>query len=189
MMIHEWRSYRLKPGATSAYLTMFADEGLPLVTRHLPLMGYWLGETGPLNTLYHLWSYADWSEREACRASLANETAWVEGFIPRAFALVDEQHTCLLATTATSPAFAQALARRRNRHHARSSDTALFAPACAGLVSGDAMEHSVAVWRVISGAPDGPVSLLPRAADPVLRDLGTEPIRHLILRPLAFSPL
>lgn len=189
MMIHEWRSYRLKPGATSAYLTMFAAEGLPLVTRHLPLMGYWLGETGPLNTLHHLWSYADWSEREACRTSLATEEAWVEGFIPRAFALVEEQNTCFLAMTATSPSFTQALARRRDGHNARSLDTPLFASACAGLVSGDAVEHAVAVWRIMSGAQDGPISLLPRASEPVFQDPGTKKTSHVVLRPLSFSPL
>ena len=32
-MIHEWRSYRLKPGAASDYLTLLADQGLPFVTR------------------------------------------------------------------------------------------------------------------------------------------------------------
>ena len=187
-MIHEWRSYRLKPGAASEYLALLADEGLPLVTRHLPLAGYWLGETGPLNTIHHLWSYADWAEREACRTSLATEEAWVKGFIPRAFALVEEQQNRLLRLTATSPAFDAAIAPRRNPHPARRPGDPLFAPACATLVEGTAVEGAVAAWEVLSGMTAGPISLLPRSADP----LPSEPqsgASHIVLRPLAFSPL
>jgi NIPSNAP. len=187
-MIHEWRTYRLKAGAASEYLTLFADEGLPLVSRHLPLMGYWLGETGPLNTLYHLWSYVDWSEREACRASLATEEAWVKGFIPRAFALVEEQHNRFFTATATSPVFAEALSRRHMPLPARSEGAPLFAATCAGLVIGGAADDAVAVWDAVTGDRGGPVSLLQRSVDPVPH-AGSIAGSHIILRPLAFSPL
>ena len=104
-MIHEWRSYRLKPGAAADYLGLLADEGLPLVTRCLPLMGYWLGETGPLNTIHHLWAYQDWAEREALRAELATDEGWTRGFIPKAFALVEEQGNRFLRLERSSPDF------------------------------------------------------------------------------------
>lgn len=187
-MIHEWRSYRLKPGAAADYLALLADEGLPLVTRHLPLTGYWLGETGPLNTIHHLWSYAGWAEREACRAALATEEAWVKGFIPRAFALVEEQCNRFLRLTASSPVFDAALARHRQPHPARVAGAPLFAGECAALVTGLAVPDAVAVWEAVSGEPAGPLSLLPRGADPV----PAEPFSgagHVVLRPLAFSPL
>ena len=187
-MIHEWRSYRLKPGAASAYLTLLADEGLPLVTRHLPMTGYWLGETGPLNTIHHLWSYADWAEREACRASLATEEAWVKGFIPRAFALVEDQENRFLRLTTSSSAFDDALRHRRDQHPARQPGAPLFAPSTSGLVMGLAVNGAVAVFDVLSGAPSGPLSLLPRGDNPV----PAEPVSgagHIVLRPLAFSPL
>jgi len=188
-MIHEWRSYRLKPGAAGDYLALLADEGLPLVTRHLPLAGYWLGETGPLNTIHHLWSYADWAEREACRASLATEAAWVEGFIPKAFALVEEQENRFLHTLASSPAFDAVVAGRQKLHPARTAGAPLFAPACATLVSGKEADGAVATWTVISGRADGPLSLLPRGSDPIPSRPLAERSSHIVLRPLAFSPL
>ncbi len=187
-MIHEWRSYRLKPGAASTYLAFLADEGLPLVTRHLPMTGYWLGETGPLNTIHHLWSYADWAEREACRATLATEEAWVKGFIPKAFALVEDQENRFLRNTTSSACFDEVLRNRRNPHPAREPGAPFFAPSPSALVTDLAVNGAVAVFNVLSGAPFGPLSLLPRGADPV----PAEPISgasHIVLRPLAFSPL
>src|SRR5690606_30450046 len=150
-MIHELRSYRLKPGAAVAYLTLLADEGLPLVTRHLPLVGFWLGETGPLNMLYHLWVYADWAEREAARAGLAAEDGWVNGFIPRAFPLVEEQENRLMRIERSSPAHDAALAARKAAHPARRPGAPLFAPDCAALVKGAAPEGAIASWQVLSG--------------------------------------
>ncbi|MGV8939281.1 MAG: NIPSNAP family protein [Allorhizobium sp.] len=187
-MIHEWRSYRLKPGAASAYLTLFADQGLPLVTRHLPLMGYWLGETGPLNTLYHLWSYADWAEREACRASLATEEAWVKDFIPKAFAMVEEQQNRFLKTNKSSAQFDVQLTGRRSTRDAREEGAPLFAAGCAGLVSGPPPADAVVAWEMLSGEPMPGLSLLPRSADPV-PGIPLSGAGHIVLRPLGFSPL
>lgn len=188
-MIHEWRSYRLKPGAAPDYLSLLADEGLPLVTRHLPLAGYWLGETGPLNTIHHLWTYSDWAERETCRASLATEAGWVKGFIPKAFAMVEEQQNRFLRLAASSPVFDAAVAARRNPHSPRIPGSPLFAPTCCALVSGTIAEPSVAVWDVLSGAGSGPFSLLPRGTDPVPATPPAAGSGHIVLRPLAFSPL
>lgn len=187
-MIHEWRCYRLKAGAAPDYLALLADEGLPLVTRHLPLMGYWLAETGTLNTIHHLWSYADWAERESCRAALAAEEAWVRGFVPKAFALVEEQRNRLLKITRTSPAFEAALGSRRTQRPARAAGAPLFATDCATLSSGRTASGAVAVWEAVSGEPAPLLSLLPRTADPV----PSEPLSgagHVVLRPLCFSPL
>ncbi|MFT4149921.1 MAG: NIPSNAP family protein [Paracoccaceae bacterium] len=185
-MIHEWRSYRLKPGAAGDYLALLADEGLPLVTRHLPLTGYWLAETGALNTIHHLWSYAGWAEREAARAALAHEEEWVKGFIPRAFALVQAQENRFLRLDRSSATFDAALAARRRVHPARRPGTPLFAADCAGLVTGAAPMDAVAVWTPASGDPQ-PMALLPRGADPV--PAKPLPGAHVVLRPLAFSPL
>lgn len=187
-MIHEWRSYRLKPGAATHYLTLFAERGLPLVTRHLPLMGYWLAETGPLNVIHHLWSYADWSEREACRATLAGEEEWVKGFIPAAFALVEEQQNSILSLRAGSPAFETVLSRRRDAHAARAPGAPLFARECAALLMNAAPHEAVAVWDRISGEAGGPFALLPRRVDP-LPISPTAGASHTVLRPLVFSPL
>lgn len=188
-MIHEWRSYRLKPGAANAYLTLLAEVGLPLVTRHLPLMGYWLAETGPLNTIHHLWTYADWPEREAARVGLAQEEGWTAGFVPKAFALVEEQENRLLRLHKTSPAFDAALARRREVRPARPAGAPLFAKPCAGLLTGATLESAVAQWLPISGTDNRRVALLDRAADPMPALPLAAGASHVLLRPLAFSPL
>lgn len=186
-MIHEWRSYRLKPGAATDYLTLLADHGLPLVTRHLPLMGYWLGETGPLNTIHHLWVYADWQEREAARAGLARETEWTQGFIPRAFALVEQQENRLLRLRRSTPIYDAALALRRKAHPARPAGTPLYARQCAALLSRASHQDAVAEWEPVSGNCAGPLALLPRSDDVLA--LPTAGADQIVLRPLAFSPL
>ena len=185
-MIHEWRSYRLKPGAAADYLTLLADQGLPLVTRHLPLMGYWLAETGGLNVIHHLWAYTGWAEREAARAALSGEEGWTKTFIPRAFALVEDQETRFLRLEQASATYDTALAQRRREHPVRKGGP-LYAPECAGLVMGARPPDAIAQWLPLSGDPR-PMALLPRSADPV----PAAPIpgtTHNILRPLIFSPL
>ncbi|WP_192931203.1 NIPSNAP family protein [Gemmobacter serpentinus] len=191
-MIHEWRSYRLKPGAAIDYLALLADQGLPLVTRHLPLMGYWLAESGGLNVIHHLWAYADWAEREAARAGLAQEEGWTKGFIPQAFALVQEQENRLLHLTRSSAAYDAALAMRRRLHPARAPGSPLMAPDCAGLVlashEGALPDAALAQFQPLSGDPR-PMALLPRAADPLAALPPISGAQHNLLRPLAFSPL
>lgn len=189
-MIHELRSYRLRPGAAQAYLGLLARDGLPHVTRHLPLLGYWLTETGRLNTLHHLWAYADWAERAAARAALAEETAWTEGFVPTAFQWVEAQENIFLRPTRSSPEMDAALAARRREHPARGAEAPLFAADVAALTWSElgVLNPVTAEWQVASGAgPHRTVTLHPRAGTPDTAVPGA--MRHEILRPLAFSPL
>lgn len=188
-MIHEWRSYRLKTGAATEYLSLLYDRGLPFVTRHLPLMGYWLAESGPLNVIHHLWSYADWAEREESRARLAGQEEWTRDFMPAAFALVEEQANTFLRLTGCSPTFEAALGLRRREHAARPPGGPLFATQCATLVTAaaDGGGDAVAVWEPLSGHAREPIALQPRSADPI--PATTAGGTHIVLRPLAFSPL
>lgn len=185
-MIHEWRRYRLKAGMAQPYLQLLAGGGLPLVSRHLPLMGYWLAESGSLNVIHHLWSYDSWPAREAARRALSAEPDWTQGFIPQAFAMVDAQENCFLRLTSGSAAFDAALSQRHRPQGISHSSQYLFAPHCAGLVEGDAPEDAIACFSPVSGA--GPKrALLARHADPLA--LAGAGKAHVILRPLAFSPL
>ena len=54
-MLFELRTYDLKPGKAPAYLEFFRTFGVRLVTRHLPMGGYWMVESGRLNRIEHLW--------------------------------------------------------------------------------------------------------------------------------------
>lgn len=187
-MIHEWRSYRLKPGAAVDYLALFAEEGLPLVTRYLPLMGYWLAETGPLNAIHHLWSYADWSERESARAGLAGEDAWTLGFVPRAFPMIEEQTNRLMRQTRSSPAFDAALDRRLEVRRPVPARMPLFAARWACLQIGGTDDGAVAEWKTVSGPDDALWALRAPLGDPLAHP-PPDGSSRIVLRPLAFSPL
>lgn len=187
-MIYELRSYRLRPGAAPAYLGLLQQEGLPLVTRHLPLLGYWMTETGRLNTLHHLWLYRDWTHRGACRAGLAGEEAWTQGFIPRAFAMVEAQENALMGLVHGSALLDSAMQDAAREHPAGQGP--LFADACAALswhATPPEAGGAVAIWRGLSGDA-GAVRLGPRSADP-LPPAPADALRHEIVRPLSFSPL
>lgn len=94
-LIYEFRSYRLQPGKAPLYLQLLHRGGASIVSRHLPLAGFWMTETGRLNLLHHLWVYESLEDRTARRASLMADKEWTEGFIPEAFPLLLEQESRL----------------------------------------------------------------------------------------------
>ncbi len=117
-MILELRTYDFAPGDALRYLSIFAPEGLPLITRHLPLAGYWLSEVGALNRIRHLWVYRDLDERTARRAAFMADTEWTEGFLPRGMALIRRQATQLIAPDAASDAARAVLEAPHQAHPA-----------------------------------------------------------------------
>lgn len=191
-MIFELRSYDLKPGKAPVYLEDFRTFGLGLVTRHLPMGGYWLVETGRLNRIEHLWIYEDFAERDACRAGLATERAWTEEFIPRAFADVVAQENRFMQLERSSEDFDAVVAARTSHHDNQPADTPMFAPTFHGLThsaASGARGGHVAQFRVVSGSAPGTfVTLSSGAADEIL--VGSAgAISHELLRPLTLSPL
>lgn len=190
-MLYEWRTYSFAPGAALAYLAAFRDEGLPLVTRHLPLLGYWLTECGRLNVLHHLWVYADFADRAAARAALAADADWTAGFGPRAFPMIAAQQTLLLAPAATSPAFETAVAAARSVRHAPPGP--LLASTWALFETGRDPRSGaslVAAWRVLAGErPGSAVSLLHSDGPPDALLAGGPAERRELMRPCSFSPL
>ena len=76
-MIFELRAYDLIPGKAPDYIDLFRKDGVQYVTRHLPMGGYWLTDSGMLNRLYHLWIYESLEERMECRAGLATDADWL----------------------------------------------------------------------------------------------------------------
>jgi len=153
-MLFEWRTYRFAPGRATAYLELFRREGLPLVTRHLPLLGYWQTESGRLNVLHHLWVYRDLDDRTACRALLAGDAEWTAGFGPRAFPMIEQQETLMLAAQASSAALEASVGQAREPVPAADGGAVLSdgwatfeqAEAPAAFVS----PGPTAVWRVLS---------------------------------------
>lgn len=195
-MLFEWRTYGFAPGRATAYLEAFHHEGLPLVTRHLPMLGYWLTECGRLNVLHHLWVYSDLDDRSACRARLAADAEWTEGFGPRAFPMIERQESLFLALVEGSPRLSDAVAAARTPHAAVAPDAPTLGPGWAmlELTGPDGgvpfAGESVADWQVVAGEEAGSRLRLYRGGRPdaIVPD-GRPARRRELLRPTGFSPL
>lgn len=192
-MIFELRAYDLVPGKGPEYLDLFRRNGVQYVTRHLPMGGYWLTDSGALNRLYHLWIYENLDERLACRASLAQDAEWGQEFVPKGFALILSQRNMLMELLEGSGDLDTVLARRTACHAGQGEDDPMFAPDYLSLVAGEAAPAGspmLARWRVVSGETPGQVLTLFRHGggdDPFATAPGAE--RHELLRALSFSPL
>lgn len=191
-MFFELRTYDLKPGKAPVYLEFFRTFGLELVTRHLPMGGYWMTESGPLNRIEHLWIYEDFAERDACRASLIQDRPWMEEFIPKAFADVLAQSTRIMTLVESSPAFGQVISARKTHHANQAVGSPMFADALQGLtVSDHAPDRSglIAGFRVLSGTNPGSHVALHGGSFDALTRMTDGADSHALLRPLTFSPL
>ena len=74
-MIHEFRTYDLKPGS----LTQYYSNTAPMMQKRLeysPLVGYFHTEIGPLNRVLHIWEYEDLNERSAIRSQVIKDGIW-----------------------------------------------------------------------------------------------------------------
>lgn len=196
--LYELRSYDFAPGDATRYIELFRREGLPLITAHLPLAGYWLTEVGPLNQMHHLWVYDSLADRAKKRATFMADRAWTEGFLPRGMAFVKRQesrHMRLIEGSAQLDAVLASL----GPHASEAADAPLFGESWWSLAiagtSGpaphqDSEARQVARWQVVLGADAGAgiaftVSSKP---DALLHSAGM--FGHLeLVRPLNFSPL
>lgn len=198
-MIFEWRSYRAAPGEAQSYLELFRTLGVPLVTRHLPMMGYWLSDVGGLNEIHHLWAYASFAERSACRTGLAGETAWQSAFIAPAFKSIRSQSSRVLKLERSSTAFDALVERRRAQHPARPGTEPLFGAAWNVLVEQDAQatghdDTTLAQFRTLLGADTGARLSLLQINDldgwlSGAQGLHAAPGTSTLLRPLLLSPI
>ncbi|HVR62736.1 MAG TPA: NIPSNAP family protein [Polyangia bacterium] len=106
-MIVEERIYTLLPGKTAEYFRAYATEGMAIQVAHLgPMLGYYSTESGPLNTLVHLWGYENAADREARRARMLADPAW-QVYIKKVQPLVVTQESRILNP---APFFAPRLA-------------------------------------------------------------------------------
>lgn len=189
-MLIELRTYDFAPGAATRYLQLFGTEGLKLITRHLPLGGYWITETGTLNRLRHIWIYADMAERAARRSRLMADSKWAEDFLPRGLAMIGVQRTQFLALRTSSSAF-DAVLSKRDAHHAGLAPGAqplgeAFWVFDEGLARPQS-EDPVFAAQVLAGDGTGSWITISRLANDEL----PEPVAgdREVLRDVAFSPL
>ena len=78
-MIIDHRSYTVFPAKVGAFLELWHSTALPLQIEHAGrFLGMFLTDTGPLNTLLHMWAYDSAAERETRRAKLEALPEWQE---------------------------------------------------------------------------------------------------------------
>ena len=191
-MFFELRTYDLKPGKAPVYLEFFRTFGLSRVTRHLPMLGYWMVETGRLNRIEHLWAYASFSERDTCRAGLVADTEWMGEFVPKAFADIVAQENRIMTLDQSSPAFDQAIEARKTNHTDQMAGTAMFADTFHALSLGASVSDAgdcIAAFTVLSGTAPGTRVTLNHGAPEVLCAPADGIRSHELLRPLSLSPL
>ncbi len=193
-MIYELRSYSFAPGHAAAYLARFQSQGLPLVTAHLPLLGYWLTEAGDLNVLHHLWVYSDFADRASRRARLAADRAWTMEFTPCAILpLVKTQRSRLLQLVYGSAPLKQAVGQADQHHNARAAEASVLAESYATLTVSETrvteeITELVAIWRIVAGRNLGRHIVLHRFDQPESIVFG-EGEHCDLMRPAVFSPL
>lgn len=199
-MIYELRSYDLAPGTALEYLALFREKGLPYITQHLPMLGYWVTETGRLNRLHHLWVYENLADRTARRQRAALDIRWTEGFVPLGFPMIRGQMNRFMMLEVGSAdldaAARQSLAGPAFAGSAMTKEGTPVSERWLSLVestSPEAMpdcQDLIGLWRVASGHHVGRGIAIWRHADEegaVFPDRPT--IAHELLRPATFSRL
>lgn len=190
-MLIELRSYDFAPGRATAYAELFRREGLPLITRHLPLVGYFMTEVGTLNRLHHLWAYESLTERAAKRARFMQDRDWTDGFLPRGLPLVARQESRLLSEVTGSTALAEAIAGAGRAIAAEPAEAPLLADGWFAFGMGDLPPEAALIgrWRIVAGTGAGSTITLRRfdAAPALPSDDGSNPFD--LCRALSFSPL
>lgn len=191
-MFFELRTYDLAAGKAPDYLEFFRTYGLGLVTKHLPMMGYWLVESGRLNRIEHLWAYESFAERDACRATLVQDTDWMQEFVLKAFVDVVAQSNRFLTLTSSTPEFNACVAGRKSHHPNQTKDSAMFAQTFHGLAIGNdvaANPNEIARFKTASGHMPGQDVVLSHGSFDTLLNGTAGADLHEVMRPLAISPL
>lgn len=102
-MFYELRTYTVQPGKLKEYLHHFEREGLPIISRHATLVGWWHTETGTLNQVVHIWAWESLDERVKRRAALLEDRDWMERFIAKATPLLIHQESKIMLAASFSP--------------------------------------------------------------------------------------
>jgi len=83
-MIHELRTYTLRPHKVTEFLKLTRRVGYDIRTKHSKCLGYWTSDIGDLNQVVHLWEYEDYAHRTESRAALAEDKDWRKLYLPDA---------------------------------------------------------------------------------------------------------
>ncbi|MFP6594378.1 MAG: NIPSNAP family protein [Dehalococcoidia bacterium] len=87
-MIHEFRTYDLKPGSIAAYIERVSDV-IEERKKLSPLVGYFYTEVGRLNRVLHIWQYDSVEHRDEMRAKAVAGGNWP----PKTMDLIEHQYS------------------------------------------------------------------------------------------------
>jgi len=102
-MIIEERDYRIKPGKTTKFISLYEEHGLPIQKACLEdLLGYFVTEIGELNHVVTLWRFTSLDDRMARRSRMLALPEW-QAYLDRVTDLIDVQNTRILNPIHFSP--------------------------------------------------------------------------------------
>ena len=101
-MIIEKRTYTFHPGKIQEFLALYEREGLPLHTKYLPMIGYFVSEIGTLNQVITMWGYESMADRNTRRDALYADPEWI-AFGPKTTPFIQKMETAILRPTSFSP--------------------------------------------------------------------------------------
>jgi len=156
-MIHELRTYTVKPGALGDMV-----KASSTVSRDIrrddygKLEGYWSTEIGPLNQVMHLWSYADLNERARLRGELAKSPRWTSEYIPLIRPLLVRQEVRLLnpVRALVAPATAGNIYELRNYRTRTLGVRQWLDVFTAALPAREKYSKMVGLWQTEAGQPN-----------------------------------
>jgi hypothetical protein len=102
VVIYEMRTYQVQAGKAPAFLKMYQEQGLHIISRYAQLTGCWTRESGVLNSVVFLWAYDDLGHRAGQRAKLGQDPEWA-AFVPSMLPYLVHQESVFLAPTSFSP--------------------------------------------------------------------------------------
>ena len=101
-MIYEMRTYRMKVHAVPAFLSVYQERGIKIISRYAKLIGCWQPESGELNTVVFIWAYEDFNHRLAQRKKLWEDKEWLE-FVPSIRQHMEHQQSVFMLPAGFSP--------------------------------------------------------------------------------------
>lgn len=78
-MIVDYRAYTIVPAKFGEFLELWQSTALKIQIEHGgKFLGFFLTDTGPVNTILHLWAYEDAADRETRRRTFEALPEWKE---------------------------------------------------------------------------------------------------------------
>jgi hypothetical protein len=102
-MIIEERDYRIKPGKTMQFVSLYEQYGLPIQKEYLGnLLGYFVSDIGELNHVVAWWGFLNLDDRVARRNCMLALPEW-QSYLDRVTDFIDVQNTRILNPMHFSP--------------------------------------------------------------------------------------